>query len=242
MQAGCADKVTTGSQGSARHHWTCLSHLLSPSLLCSLPSRCSLFCTWLCFLQRTHGHVRDHEELWPHLWKALVAGPVQDRVQDFRQHETPWATVRGGWWPERCPGRDGRQASLASVCFSGSHCHPQEIWSTEPLTVCVKMETPFLALSQFQLVLRLTLTWGPVRRSKSPSSAYLALRHRSCLFSKFFLSVWFTSTSEKSVERRVTLVPLQGFLMKAQSEMMSTVVFLKDIRWLQLSLLFFLYR
>lgn len=102
---------------------------LSPRLPRPLPSSPThpLLCARLCFPQRAHSDVRDHEELWPHLWKALVAGPVQNRLQDFWQHETPRATVGGGWWQERCPGEMGEEplwpSSVPRVASSASTAH-----------------------------------------------------------------------------------------------------------------------
>lgn len=49
----------------------------------------------VCFLQGPHSHVRDHEELRTHLWEALVARSLQDRVPHFRQYEAARAADRG---------------------------------------------------------------------------------------------------------------------------------------------------
>lgn len=64
------------------------------------PTLCPLCCcdVWsvcLCFLQRSHSHVWDHEELRSHLREALVARPLQNRLPHLWQHEAPWAADRG---------------------------------------------------------------------------------------------------------------------------------------------------
>ena len=51
----------------------------------------------LCFEQRSHSHVWDHEKLRPHLWEALVAWPLQNSLPHLWQHETP-RTADGGQW------------------------------------------------------------------------------------------------------------------------------------------------
>ena len=158
---------------------------LSPRLPRPLPSSPThpLLCAWLCFPQRAHSDVRDHEELWPHLWKALVAGPVQNRVQDFWQHETPRATVGGGWWQARCPGEMG-----ALVCAQGcvvSIHSPQKSCTASRVGCVLKRKTPFLALlSQSSSSAEELPIWGWGRGNKSPLCAHSALEHRTCRFSR----------------------------------------------------------
>lgn len=49
----------------------------------------------VCIPQRPHGDVWSDEDLWAHLWKALVARPVQNCLQNLWQHEAAWATDWG---------------------------------------------------------------------------------------------------------------------------------------------------
>lgn len=61
-----------------------------------MASRKGQICVYA-FPKGANSDVWSDEDLRAHLWKTLVARPVQNRLQDLWQHEAAWATDWGIW-------------------------------------------------------------------------------------------------------------------------------------------------